>query len=205
MTDLPNATPPVNASDPSMFDLPEPQAWPKPVGITSIVLGAFNLMCGGLGGVYLLVILPFWLAEAMKQHFTDGIPPQFESVSIPMVVSTALSLMVDGLLLTAGISLLMRKSVARPMHLAYVVMGLLSFAIGTWVGVSYQAEMTEWMKANPDTKFAQEQGAGGVVGQVIGWTWAILTGFTWPVFCAIWFGLVKKKSSDITEGVQAVI
>lgn len=188
----------------TMHDLPEQQGWPKPVGITSIVLGSINLTCAGLGGLYLLVVLPLWMSDMMKQHFTDGIPPQFESISIPVALSTGLSMLVNVLLVTAGVSLVMRKAVARPMHLAYAVLGLISFAVGTWIGVSYQAELTEWIKANPDTKFAQEQGASGWIGQAIGWTWGILMGFAWPVFCCIWFGFIKE-ASDITQGRQEVI
>lgn len=203
MTDLPNATPPVNASDPSMFDLPEPQAWPKPVGITSIVLGAFNLMCVGCLGVGIAMQTIF--ADAMAQRYPDGMPPGMTDISIPMMASLGLGVLVDALLIVAGSMLLMRRAIARPLHLTYAVLGLVSFAIGVVISVQMQVEMTEWVKANSTTQFAQEQQATGWINQAVTWTLQIVLGFVWPVFCAIWFGLVKKKSADITEGVQAVI
>lgn len=204
MTDLPNPTPPVNPGDPGMFDLPEPQGWPKPVGITSLVLGVFNLTCAGCYGAW-MVTLPMFLVDGMKQQYPDGVPPMFEVIHIPLMFSLGISACLQVLLITAGAMLMMRRGIARPLHLAYVVAGLLSFVFSTIVGVQFQVELTEWIKQNPDAKFAQEQQASGWIGQTIGWTWGILFGLAWPVFCGVWFGLVKKKASDITEGVQTVI
>lgn len=197
------STPPVNPGESTMFDLPEPQTWPKPVGITSIVLGAFNLCCVGCVGVGIAMQTIF--AEQMAEQFPDGMPPQAMGVSIPMAASLALGTLVDVLLIVAGSMLLMRRPVARTLHLAYGVLGLIGFAIGVIISVQMQVEMTEWIKQNSTTKFAQQQQATGWIGQMIGWVFQIVLGFLWPVFCLIWFGLVKKKSADITQGVDAVM
>ncbi|MBL8746699.1 MAG: hypothetical protein JNK58_10135 [Phycisphaerae bacterium] len=203
MTDTPAATPPVNPGDPSMFDLPEPQTWPKPVGITSLSIAGLNLTCFACAGVGLGMQLIF--SEQMAEQFPDGMPPSMTGVSIPMVASLSMSAILQGLLIAAGATLLMRRAIARPLHLTYAVLGLIVFVIGTIIQVQMQVEMTEWVKANSTTKFAQQQQATGWIGEVIGWTIGILFGFGWPAFCAVWFGLIKRKSTDITEGVEAVI
>lgn len=196
-------TPPTGAPDQTPDDLPEPQDWPKPVGITSVVLGGLNLTCSGLGATW-MILVPLLFLEPMKQRFSDGLPPMLESVSIPLLGSIAFGMIAEVLLIVAGATLLMRRAIARPLHLAYAVVGLISFAISTYIGVQYQAEMTEWIKQNPDTVFAQQQAAGGMIGQILGWTWGILMGFAWPAFCAVWFGVIKK-AADITQGRRETI
>lgn len=184
------------------LDLPEPQRWPKPVGIISIVLGAVGLTCVGCG--VFGTLMPVMFVEMMERQYPDGMPPQMSTLNVPVIGSMAFGALLDVLLLVAGISLVMRRAAARPLHLAYAVLGLVSFAIGTYVQVQYQVQLTEWCKQNPATKFAQMQQATGWIGQVIGWTVGIVFGLTWPVFCLIWFGFIKK-ASDITQGRVEVI
>jgi hypothetical protein len=72
--------------------------------------------------------------------------------------------------------------------------------------IHLQAQMTEWAQQNPNSNYAKsQQGAGGVVGQIIGWTIGLIFGFSWPMFCLIWFGAVKKQASDISEGKELLV
>jgi hypothetical protein len=205
MTDLPpregNIPPQIPDAE---LELPDAPGWPKPVGLTSVILGALNLMCTGCGGLW-MVLLPTLMFEGMQQQYPDGVPDIFGSIHIPFMFSIGVGFLLEILLIVAGSMLLLRRAVARPLHLAYFVGGVIGFGISTWIGVQYQVEITEWIKQNPNTKFAQDQQASGWIGQTIGWTWGILMGLVWPVFCGVWFGLIKKKGSDITAGRAEVM
>lgn len=192
-------TPPMNPVEEVALDV---QGWPKPIGITSIVLGAFNLTCLGCGAAGLGAQVMFF--EQMKQQYPDGMPPSMASVSIPMVASMIFGGLVNVLLIGAGATLLMRRGEARMLHLVYALLAFVSFVVSTVVQVQYQVDLTEWVKQNPDTAFSKQQQATGWIGQAIGWTLGIVLGFLWPAFCLVWFGFVKK-SSDITQGSQDVI
>lgn len=198
-----NVNTPPQMPDAAM-DLPDAPGWPKPVGLTSVILGALNSTCSGCFAAW-MVLVPTVLLEGMESQYPDGIPPMFATVHIPFIFSLGIGLLLEILLIVAGSMLLMRRAVARPLHLAYFVGGVIAFCISTYIGVQYQVELTEWIKQNPDTKFAQEQQATGWIGQAIGWTWGILMGLVWPVFCGVWFGLIKKKGSDITIGKMEVM
>lgn len=180
-----------------------PPKWPKTLGITDIVLASLNLTCAGCGvaGMSMGMIFP----DGLNQAFPDGYPPQIASPSAALLGTIGFSSLIQLLLIACGVMLLMRRTVARPMHLTYAALALLSFVLSIVVQVQSQVELTEWIKAHPGTKFAQQQQASGPIGQIVGWTLGIVLGFLWPAFCLIWFLAVKKDSSEIERGKPAVL
>lgn len=190
--------PPAEPAD----QIPDPPSWTKPIGIASLSFAGLSLTCLGCGGVGLL--MPILFASGMQQQFPDGLPPQITTPQPLFITSLSVGFVLQLLLVFAGSMLLLRKANARVLHLLYGVLGVLSFAFGAWVSVEHQVAITEWCKANPNTKFAQSQQASGMIGQIVGWTSAILTGLVWPVFSLVFFGVIKKDAREIERGRELV-
>ncbi len=187
--------PPAMPSGEALADL-GPPAWPKVVGITDIVLGSVSILCMGCGVVG--VLMPVFFLQAMEQQFPDGMPPSMAAPSPLMFVSFGLGVIIDIFLIVCGILLLLRLPTARTVHLVYGVVGLIGFVVGMAINLQHQTAIAQWINQNPDTKFAQQQQATGIYGEISGWAIGILFGAVWPLFCLIWFGAAKKKHSDMT-------
>ena len=177
----------------------EPVGWPKPIGIISLVLAAIGLTCTGCGIGAQLIFGPM-----QKQLYTDGMPPAALSLTPMIYASAVIGLLVTILLIVAAIMLLARNLKAHPLFLVYAVLGIISAAFGMYAQIDMQSEITEWVKQNPDTTYSQQVGANAA-GQVIGIVLGIVLGFAWPVFCLLWFGLVKRDPSEIRRGVEGVV
>lgn len=180
----------------------EPSTWPAVIGWIGTVWGVLGTGCLGCGIVG--AMMPAIMPQGMQQAYPDGYPPVMASPSVLMWVSWALSGVVGFLLIGAGIVLVLRKPVARLLHLVYAGLALATGAFGVWVSVQYQQEMTAWVNQNPGTKFAQQQQAQGGLNTAIMIVVVVLT-FAWPAFCLIWFAGIKRDSAEIDRGLEAVV
>lgn len=180
-----------------------PPAWPKVIGGIGIGYSAVQLGCVGCGVVGLLSGQLF--ASAMQQAFPDGMPPAMQTPPVMIWVSLVFSTLVVLFLMIAAITLVLRKPVARPLHLLYAALAIVAALFGLWANMQYQAEIAQWVSQNPNTKFAQQQRQGGMVGQIVGWVVGLFFGFAWPLFCIVWFGAVKKDSSEIATGSEQLM
>ncbi len=179
-------------------DLPEIPKWPKIVGIVSVVLGSLGLICNGCGTVYTFG----------AEQFLKMAEPQMGSpapaVMIPSPILAVISLfgfLWAILLLIAGILAIARNPMTRITHLVYAVGGLVIVAVGTYLQMEQQAALSEWARQNPDSLWAQNANSPmAAVSLYI----SVILGASWPIFCLIWFGLVKTRREQITGGVEAV-
>lgn len=194
----PSVVPPVVPAE-----LGDEASWPKPVGIVSICLGALSVGCIGCGTAFMF--MPVVMPDVMSQQFPDGMPPQMQTVSPSSIASLGAGGLVAILLIIAGSTLLMRRPVARMLHLVYGVLGVISFGVGVYLTVQMQEGITDWCNQNPGTKFAQSQQAQGPMQQAIGWVFQIALGFIWPAFCLIWFGGIKRDAAEIRRGLGDVL
>lgn len=183
------------ASPPDDLDLTgiEPPKWPKVVGTISIVWGSIGLMCVGCGAAS-----PFLMRLAMPAETTEP-PPPWTQPNPVVFASLGVSLIVTVLLIIAGAATVGRKPAGKPLHLAYVVLGLLSMAFGTYVQLQLQATNRQWALDNPDNPIAQQMQAGGGIGQTIGMAFSIFMGAAYPLFCLVWFGFMGKKPEQGRE------
>ncbi|HVZ92986.1 MAG TPA: hypothetical protein VG797_00600 [Phycisphaerales bacterium] len=182
-------------------DLGNMPKWPKVVGIISIVFGAIGLCCVGCGGI--LRAMPVFFAQQMAQQFPDGIPPALTNPPPTVWLDMIFGLVVVVVLLISGVVLVLRNPAGRMLHLVYGVLGVISGTWGLYSGYQHQLEIAKWIHDNPDTKFAQaQQGPGADIGFYIGMGLGILFAYSWPGFCLIWFGLVKKTRESITGTYQ---
>ncbi len=180
-------------------DFVEPPRWPKVVGIISICWGGLGLCCNGLGAVW-FVLGPRMIGTAAQQ-MPGGMPPVILSPPPSQTVLAVLSAVLSVLLIVAGAVATARRPMSRVLHLVYSVLAMILAFAGAYVSLEIQAEIAEWVKANPDAQFSQSQRQGGVAGQVIGLAFGLILGFAWPLFCIVWFGFVKRKPDDMTGGV----
>lgn len=180
-----------------------PPRWPKFVGIVSIALGGFGLVCGGLGLV-------------ATKAFAGMIEPQLEGAPMPphMVFGTvdyaiaAVGLLISIVLVAGGIALVGRRPVGRTLHLAYAIPALPLNIANMILTLDKQAAAVQWAKDYPDNPIAQSMN-NGATGQQIGNYFTIclfvVLGIALPLFYFVWFMLVKTRAEQITGTEEGVV
>jgi hypothetical protein len=186
------------------FQAPEPQAqyeevyvevpqWPKVVGILSIVWASLGMTCG-LCGIAGLVAAPMMMPpEAAKD-----LPPTMH-MGIGQAVHMFAGISHGVLLLVAGILTLRRSMTGRMLHLIYGLTSFVLLAFGVWLNLKLQAETKDWAVQNPDNPMAKAMSQpGSELGNTIAVGAMIVFGTIWPLFCLVWFGLVKRTNESMT-------
>lgn len=175
--------------------------WPKVIGIISISWGTLGLCCAGLGA------FGFWMmGVAASQAASDpkaAMPDVYANVPVAMWAQIGIGVLMALFLLVSGILLVMRSYPARMMHLVYGVLGVLTAAWGVFLQLQMQEQVDAWCAANPDTMFAQNNASAGAITKYLGVGIGLVFGMGYPIFCLIWFGLVKKTRESMTGGVEA--
>ncbi|MFN0012831.1 MAG: hypothetical protein ACKVS8_14450 [Phycisphaerales bacterium] len=177
-------------------DVPQEITWPKTMGIASIVWATIGMGCIGCGAVGIAMQggnnsgPPGWgpMPDVMKQ------PPS-------TMVLLAVGVPVAILLLIAGILLIKRNPLARTLHLVYAVIGLVNTGVSTFLSFQHQLRVLAWAKDNPDDQWGKMMAGGPwmVLGMVVG----LVLGGAWPLFCLVWFGLVKRTKESMVGKVEA--
>lgn len=181
--------PTIDAGDTDLSAL-EPPLWPKVVGAVSLAWSLISLTCAGCGLVTPVITATFLPPEMMNP------PPPFARLSPEMVLSAAMGAVVAIVLLAAGAATLGRKRAGRTLHLVYIVLALISIAVGVWVQFRVQAQIAQFVQQNPDHPMAQQMGAGGGMGQWFGVAFGVVIGLAYPVFCLVWFGFMGRKPDE---------
>lgn len=168
-------------------ELPPPlPSWPKVVGIISIVWGSVGIVCSGCG-----LLTPVFIPALMK-----AVGQEMPKEAMPQGMQ--MLLMIPGLLLAvflivAGVATLNRKPSGFPMHLGYALVAIPLALLNVYFSWKQQGEMAQWAAMNPEHPFAQQaNNPGQRMMQVVGLIFGAVIGLAYPVFCLIWFGLVKK-------------
>lgn len=177
----------------------EPPAWPKVIGIISIVLAALGLVCGGCG-----IVQNF---AAVAQGGAQVQTPSGQMLQLPPPPMLANIIMVVGwlwgiLLLIAGIQTLRRAFSGRMLHLVYAGVSILISIVNILVTWSYIQATIQALSADP--QMAQMSGfiTGAMYGSVcVG----LVFGMGYPVFLLIWFGLIKKRPEDMGPPPQELV
>ncbi len=169
--------------------------WPKVVGILSIVWGSLGTLCGGCSAGY-FAFMPQLLKAAEEQM---GPAPKEMIPSPPMIASLAFGALVTVLLIVAGILTVRRSIAGRMAHLLYAVTSIAGTAVYTIFALQYQHAMADWVQKNPGDKWAGQAGMQMGSGmQNIMTVIMVALSVAWPVFCLVWFGLVKRTQASMT-------
>ncbi len=199
MTD--DLTPPIDQSDTDDFDLNPPPKWPKVVGIISIIWGTLGLTCTGCG-----IGSPAILGMMFGPMLNGApLPPAWQLGTVDYIV-TAIGGLMAVLLIIAGIQTILRKRLGWALHLVYGLVVVPVTIASALNGFAKQEGMAQWAQDNPDNPIAEGINRGGpdqMIGLVMG-VLVILFFMLYPLFCIIWFGLVKNKHEHMTGGVEEV-
>ncbi len=199
MTD--DLTPPTEQVGLDEFDLNEAPRWPKVVGIISVVWGGIGLTCGGCG-MGTPAIMGFLMGSQLNGA---PLPPLWTFGPLDYVLGV-LGIVMAIVLVVAGVQTILRRRLGRALHLVYAVVVLPMIVVSALNGFSKQSAMAQWAKDYPDNEFAQRINAGGpdqMIELVVGVA-MILFFMLYPLFCLIWFGLIKNKHEQMTGGVEEV-
>lgn len=184
----PSMTPPM---EPMLESEDTPPAWPKAVGIVSIVWGSLGIACNGCGVVSMLV-MPGLMAQAVPN---EPMPPQFQPSGLA-VLASVLSVCVSVVLIVAGVLVMRRRELGRWLHLGYAAAALVLTIVGVAIQLQMMAAMDQFVRENPGSMWAQQQNApGSKIGQQVGLVFGVVLGAAYPLFCLVWFGLIKRGGS----------
>ncbi len=191
-SDPTTASPPTEAGDiPFPGDAPR---WPKAVGITSIIVGSFWLLCGGCGIAYFAMIP--WFSKMAEQQIGGPMPAVMYPPLVQYVLMAA-GMLLDVLLIFAGVLTLSRNPAGRTLHLAYGVLGVITTIAGGAVGVWQTLRIDAYFKQNPGDPWASQN---NMMLSLIMVAVLTLIGVAWPLFCLVWFGAVKRTPESMTGG-----
>lgn len=174
-------------------------SWPKVIGIISIVWGAIGIVCGGAGIGWQL------MAGSIMGNIPGGAPPAMTNPNPLALGVGAIGVLWSIVLIVAGAMTVGRKPAGRSCHLLWAAIAVVLSIIGMYFQVSMQAEISQWCIDNPDSDFAKQQAMGGNVGKLLGYACGGVLGFGWPIFILAWFGLVKRKPTDISTGAAELV
>jgi hypothetical protein len=171
--------------------LVESPAWPKVIGILSLVWACLGLTCGACGVGWMLVG-PALMPPDMRAQM----PPNLMGTPA-MWVNMTLSMINTVLLLVAGVVTLRRHAAGRLLHLGWAVIAIVLWGAGVYLQIGQQEALKQWAAQNPDTPFARQMNSlGSQIGQMAGMVIGAIFGLAYPVFLLIWFGAVKRSHKD---------
>lgn len=186
---FPGMTPP---TEPAPL-LDEPRTWPKVVGIISIVWGALNIGCIGCA------VLGSFMQQSPNNQ---PVPAEFK-MSLAQWIVIGLSAIPTILVLTGGIMLVARRRAGRPVLLTYALFSLVLTVVSAVLQYQQFQAIKAWMAANPSDELAKMMSNSGMVNfQLAMIAVGVAVSLAWPVFCLIWFGMVKTNPSEIDAGVE---
>jgi hypothetical protein len=166
-------------------------AWPRVIGTLSTVFGIIAFGCGSLNAFSPLIFRG--MVEAQLEG--DPLPPGFDFTPT-MIAGIAAGLVWNAILIAAGLLLVLRKPIARPMHLVYAVLSVPILALSAWMIVQQQAAMAQYIQDYPDNPFSQQQAQAGPMGLIIGLVFVVVS-LAWPLFSVVWFGMIKRTPESM--------
>lgn len=197
MSQLP---PPISSDLPptnSDFSIPpEVPAWPKVVGIISIVWGAIGTVCnlcgvfGGMMGDAFIKMAPPEQQAQLKAQAQQAGPAQYALYAFGTMCAL--------LLIVAGVMLLQRKMIGRLMHLIYGALGVLLTIASVPITLSAMNDQLARMSSDPNAQAGMAAVKPAMYG---GLAFGVCLGIAYPAFCLIWFGMIKRTHASMTGGV----
>lgn len=165
-----------------------PASWPKVVGIISICWASLGLGCMtcGIGSLFLF-------SGMLPPEVKDNPPPTMKFGTL-QAIQTVLALVLGVLLISAGVQTIRRQLAGRTLHLVWAAATLLGNVYGAYVGWVQQTEMSQWIRDNPSSPMAKGGDHPALGLAIVAVMIAVFS--IWPVFCLIWFGLVKRTKAS---------
>lgn len=178
--------------DPSL--IAEAPGWPKVIGVLSLIWSIFGLTCMGcmvagiFGSSFLINMAP------PEQRANMAQPP----ISVASIVLLFLGMGASVVLMIAAISTMRRSPAGRTFHLIWAALSLTVSVAALVEGLLHMPVLIEWAKTQPKSNTgAQMMGTQEriMINQLISTTISSV----WPIFCLIWFGLVKRNPRQMLD------
>jgi hypothetical protein len=140
------------------------------------------------------------MMPAMMKGAEDqmGVMPDIMKPSPLQMVAMVAGFVPTIVLIVAGVLTVRRNFTGRLVHLIYVGLAIFIGGIGIAMQIQQQMALSAWAAENPDNMWAKQQQQGGAFAY-IGIAFGVLLSFAWPLFCAIWFGFVKRRPEDFGQ------
>lgn len=167
-----------------------PASWPKVIGIISICWGCLGLTCLGC--------LFGWLSfgsALLPANLKDAPKPPGMTMNVAAAVQIGFGFVMSLLLIASGIQTARRQLSGRTLHLVWAALTIPIGAVGLYLSWRQQIEVERWFQDNPDSQFAKGY-RPGKGGQAFGLAFGACMQYAWPIFCLIWFGLVKRTKES---------
>ncbi len=180
MSDFP---PQVGPADTFGEEIP---SWPKVIGIISISWACIGLICSVCGGVQIVT-------GGMKQPGLEDMP---NIAASPLsIISLLIGVVVAVLLLIAGVLLVQRKPIAKPLHVVYGVVGLGSLLLAVVAQFQGLAVFEQYLLDNAQKPEIQQMMKVPIMTIQRAIVISIDVVFAiYPVFCIFWFGIAKRNA-----------
>ena len=187
-------------------EIEPPPKWPKALGIVSIAIASFGLVCGGLG----LAAAPLMGGFMEEQLKGAPLPDAYKMGPVDLTLGIA-GLLLSVVLLFAGITLLARSPTGRLLHLVYAIPAIPLNIYAYIHSLNKQASLEQWAIDHPDNPIAQginqqdpAQAAGQMFGEICGMTMFLGLGVLYPLFLFVWFVAIKVRPEQITGSQDGV-
>lgn len=191
------ATPP---TEPGEITAPrKPPKWPLVVGTLSTIWAGLGITCAACG----MIVMPTLVAGMIKDQLGGApLPPGYRLDPIAIIFMAA-GVMLAMILLGAGIATIRRNWAGRTLHLAWAVLQTLMVPVSVWYQLNLQSQMKQWAIDYPDNPIAKSMNTPGQsIGEAIGVAVGLALGLAWPVFCLIWFALVKRTRESMGADIE---
>ena len=153
---------------------PRPPAWPKAIGIISIVSAGIGLLCTP-------VVLAMQKAGPVRKAM-KCFPSWYVTYS---ALSGIIGIAIAAVLLAAGIQTLRRRPSGSGLHITYAIVDILLSVAGIIVFVG-------WVIPQMDLSvFGPKQ--AGVIGGLVGGLIGMVAGMAYPMFLLVWFSRAKIR------------
>jgi hypothetical protein len=186
----------INSPEPMPLDDfdPDPPRWPKVIGWIHVSLGAFGISCLACGVVG--IAAGPTMVEGVPGVDMNNLPPNMHPSAL-QIAQMALGGLLAVVQIITGVMTLNRHASARLLNLVWSPLTILVGVLGIFVQISVMKATEAWMAANADSPLAQGGGGSGGGIQYALMACGVLLGIGWPVFCILWFGLIKKRPEQM--------
>lgn len=186
------------SSPPVFHDEFKPQpTWPTFIGVVGCVWGGLTLLYNGccqVGGSLLGKVA----MGAMPPEMQDQMKAQMAMIGPVDIVFMLVLTCISALLLVSAILLLRRKPIAAKFHLAYGAFAVVVLLAHIGWGVYRSGQIAQMMQQNMAASGGNNpMGGFANMSETMMIVMTIVMGvirLIYPVFCLIWFGVVKKNA-----------
>lgn len=134
----------------------------------------------------------------LAQQLQNAPPPSGLQMGI-----AALGILVSTMLIVAGSMLIARKPIAAALHLAWAAITLLLTIGNTIVSIGPMQQQMQQIQSQSGAAASPGAMPGMQVGMYGSLACMALITLAYPIFCLIWFGLVKRGTAEITRAPEA--